>query len=151
MKRIERFGLPVRLKGKRGFSLIELLVSIIILSMMVGVAIGVFQVLIAKACKITMQHDLRDFVKAQERYRIDHGHYLGTSGDFMEYGRPSSGTLSAKTLSFIPSDGIRIEIISGSGMKFQSPPDFKTLVRHVHSDLAYEYNFTLQQTTERKH
>ncbi|MCX5832128.1 MAG: type II secretion system protein [Deltaproteobacteria bacterium] len=151
MKKLSKHGLLFWPTKKSGFSLVELLVSIIILAIMVGVAIGAFQVFIAKAWKITMQHDLRDFIKAQEHYMIDHGHYLGASGDFVQYDQPSSGTLSANALPFTPSEGIRIEIISGNGLKFSGPPDFKVIVRHVHSNLAYEYNFTLRQTKERKH
>jgi type II secretory pathway pseudopilin PulG len=151
MKRQSRLGLPSWLTKRSGFPVVELLVSIIILSIMVGVAIGAFQVFIGKACKITMQHDLRDFIKAQESYMVDHGHYLGVSGDFIQYGQPSSETLSANALPFTPSEGIRIEIISGNGLRFSGPPDFKAIVSHVHSNLAYEYNFTLRKTTERKH
>lgn len=151
MKKQSKLGLPSWPTRKNGFSLFELLVSIIILAIMVGVAVGAFQVFIAKAWKITMQHDLRDFIKAQEHYMIDHGHYLGAAGDFIQYDQPSSGALSANALPFTPSEDVRIEIISGNGLKFSGPPDFKVMVRHVHSNLAYEYNFSLRQTTERKH
>lgn len=135
---------------KRGFSFVELLVSVIILSILVGVAIGAFQIFIAKACKITMQHDLRDFIKAEGSYLIDHGHYLGAAGDFIQYGQPPSGTLAVPDFRFTPSEGVRIEITSGSGLNRYGPPTLKATVRHALSNVAYEYDFATGKTTERK-
>jgi Tfp pilus assembly protein PilE len=135
--------------GERGLTLNQLLITLVILVIIFGVTISVYRELILRAQKITMQHDLQKFVRAEDAYLIDNGYYLGNKGDFIQDGNPPSGTLVVSQLSFVPSEDIRIEITSGSGNNHNGPPPFKAMVKHNHSKVSYEYNFAIRQRTEK--
>jgi hypothetical protein len=50
---------------------------------------------------------------------------------------------------FVPSPGVRIEIISGDGCRFEGPPAFKAVVSSHDLNHIYEYDFSTRQTSER--
>ena len=75
-------------EGKDGFTTTQLTVSILLLVLIVAIAVVGFKIVVAKADRITLQHDLENFVKAQDIFRTDNKHYLGKAGDFIEYGTP---------------------------------------------------------------
>jgi hypothetical protein len=62
--------------------------SILLLVLIVVIAIVGFKIVVARADRITLQHDLENFVKAQDIFRADNKHYLGKAGDFIEYETP---------------------------------------------------------------
>jgi prepilin-type N-terminal cleavage/methylation domain-containing protein len=138
-----------RRAGSEGFTLVELLMGCIIIAILAGIGIGSFFIVKENAYKVTLRHDLQNFVKAQMAYSIDHGRYLGAAGDFIEWGRPPSGTLAVPGFSFVPSEGVRVQIISGDGQDYRGTPPFIATARHKQSKIYYEYDFALGKTTER--
>ena len=145
----DKSSIPCRISDKGGFTLIELMVVTIILSILAAIAIGVFNVYTKKAYKITILHDLKEFTKAEENYNIDYNRYLGTAGDFIEGGTPPTGTLNVPEFKFKPSDGVRIEIISGDGANPNNPgAPFKVQASHNKLKSKCIYDFSTSQTTE---
>ncbi|MDO9229989.1 MAG: prepilin-type N-terminal cleavage/methylation domain-containing protein [Syntrophales bacterium] len=139
-----------RRAGREGFTLIELLIAIMIIAILAGIAIGSFSVVKLSAYKVTLQHDLKNFIKAQEAYTSDHGRYLGAAGDFIKWGRPYSGTLAVPEFNFRPSEGVSVEIISGDGQDYMGTPPFIVTAKHEQSKIYYEYDFAVRKTTERQ-
>jgi prepilin-type N-terminal cleavage/methylation domain-containing protein len=139
-----------RRAGRGGFTLIELLMVFLIIAILAGIAIGSYRVVTENARKVTLRHDLQSFVKAQETYTINHGRYLGGAGDFIQWGRPPSGTLVVPDFTFVPSEGVRVEIISGDGQDYSGTPHFMATVKHAQIKIYYEYDFAVSKTTERQ-
>ncbi|MCX5846388.1 MAG: type II secretion system protein [Deltaproteobacteria bacterium] len=138
---------PYRISGTHGFTFIELLVVIIVLGIIASIAVGTFQFYTKKAYNITIMHDLNSFVKAQYNYNIDYQRYLGATGDFIEAGNPPTGTLSIPEFKFKPSEGVRIEIISGDGANPNDPGSpFKAQASHKKSKAKCIYDFSTSQT-----
>ena len=120
------------------------------LVLIVAIAIVGFKIVVARADRITLQHDLENFVKAQDIFRAEHKHYLGKEGDFIEYGKPPTGKLAVPDLLFSPSEGVIVVITSGDGNNYMGPPAFKAMVKHNRFGHTYEYDFSTRTTTERK-
>src|SRR5512137_1936561 len=140
---------PSRLRGKDGFTLVEVLMSILIIMILAGIVAGGFQMFTARAYRITLKHDLRNFANAQNGYYAsNNGCYLGSAGDYIEYGTPPTGTLAVAELAFTPSKGVRIDISSGDGKNAAGPPPFKAKASHARSSSVFEYDFTTGQITE---
>jgi prepilin-type N-terminal cleavage/methylation domain-containing protein len=139
-----------RRAGREGFTFIELLMVCMVIGILAGIGIGSFHVVRVNAYKVTLRHDLQNFVKAQEAYTTDHGRYLGAAGDFIQWGRPPSGTLAVPDFNFRPSEGVRFEIIAGDGQDYRGTPPFMATAKHVHSKIYYEYDFAVRKTTERQ-
>lgn len=133
--------------SRRGFTLVELMVVCLIISILVAIAIGSFQVVKQNAYKVTLRHDLQNFVKAQEAYSAGHGRYLGAAGDYIAAGKPPTGPLAVAGFIFAPSEGVRVEILSGGGQDDSVP--LRAAVRHLHASSYYEYDFATQKTTEK--
>jgi prepilin-type N-terminal cleavage/methylation domain-containing protein len=127
---------------KKGFTLIEVIVVVAVLGILTGIAVSSYRVMINRAYKVTLQHDLQSFAKVEEAYFNDHGSYLGVAGDTIQGDDIPTGTLAVPDLPFSPSVGVLIEIISG-------PPSFKARASHSKTDAAYEYDFVTRETTER--
>ena len=138
------------LEYEGGFTIKQLMVDILLLIIIVVIVIVGFKLVMAKADRITLQHDLENFVKAQDIYRADHKCYLGKEGDFIEYGKPPKGTLAVPDFLFSPSENIKIVITSGNGNNYMGPPPFVAMVKQERSSYIYEYDFSTCQTTERK-
>ncbi|HVO65904.1 MAG TPA: hypothetical protein VMT12_05400 [Syntrophales bacterium] len=139
-----------RIAGSGGFTLIELVTVIILFFIIVFIAVGAFQIYAKKAYKIIISHDLREFVRAQEDYFIDYNRYFGATGDFIESGHPPNGTLSRPEFRFEPSEGVRIEIISGDGARpYNHDSPFKAEASHKKLKSQYIYDFSTHQTIER--
>jgi hypothetical protein len=113
-------------------------------------AIRAFQGIISKAYEVTIQHDLRKFVEMEEIYFTWHRHYIGKAGDYIQGGDQPSGTLVIPDAHFVPSDGVRIEIISGNGQSPSGPHCLTARASHVKSDITYEYDFATGQKIERQ-
>ena len=137
-------------EGKEGFTIKQFTGSIILLVLIVVIAIVGFKMIVARADRITLQHDLENFVKAQDIYRADNKYYLGKIGEFIMYGKPAAGKLAVPDLLFSPSDGVMVVITSGDGKNYIGPPAFKAMAKHKRSGYTYEYDFSTRTITERK-
>jgi type II secretory pathway pseudopilin PulG len=137
-------------EGKAGFTITQLTMSILLLVLIVAIAIVGFKIVVAKANRITLQHDLENFVKAQDIFRADHKYYLGKAGEFIMYGKPPAGKLAIPELLFLPSEDVMVVITSGDGKNYIGPPVFKAMVKHNRSGYTYEYDFSTRKITERK-
>ena len=137
-------------EGKDGFTTTRLTLSILCLVLIAAIVIVGFNIVVAKAHRITLQHDLGNFVKAQDIFRADHKYYLGNAGDFIEYGKPPAGKLAVPDLLFLPSEGVTVVITCGDGKNYIGPPAFKAMAKHNRSGYTYEYDFSTRTITERK-
>lgn len=137
-------------EGKEGFTITQLTVSILLLVLIVAIAVAGFKIVVAKADRITLQHDLENFVKAQDIYMADHKHYLGKAGDSIMYGQLPKGKLTGHDLLFSPSEGVTVVITSGDGQNYIGPPSFRAMAKHNRSCYTYEYDFSTRKITERK-
>lgn len=137
-------------EGNKGFTITQLTTSILLLALVVVLAIAGFKLVVAKADRITMRHDLENFVKAQKIFKAEYKHYLGEKGDFIDFGKPPTGKLAVPDLLFTPSEGVIIVITSGSGKNYIGPPAFKAMAKHDRSGYTYEYDFSTETITERK-
>ena len=137
-------------EGNKGFTVTQLTTSILMLVLIVVIVIVGFKIFVAKADRITLRHDLENFVKAQNIYMADYKHYLGEAGDFINYGKPPAGKLAVPDLLFAPSEGVIIIITSGNGKNYLGPPVFKAMAKHNRSGYTYEYDFSTGTITERK-
>ena len=137
-------------EGKEGFTIKQLTASILLLVLIVAIAIVGFKMVVARADRITLQHDLENFVKAQDIFRADHKSYLGNVGDFIDYVTPPVGKLAVPDLLFSPSEGVTVVITSGDGNNYIGPPAFKAMAKHNRSGYTYEYDFSTRTITERK-
>ena len=135
---------------KKYFTLIELIIVIVIVGVLSMIAIRAFQGIISTAYKVTIEHDLRQFVEMEEIYFTWHRHYFGKAGDYIQGGTHPSGTLVIPDAHFVPSDGVRVEIISGNGQSPAGPHYLTARVSHVKLDVTYEYDFATRQTIERQ-
>jgi prepilin-type N-terminal cleavage/methylation domain-containing protein len=135
---------------KKYFTLVELIIVIVIVGVLSMLAIRAFQGIISTAYKVTIEHDLRQFVEMEEIYFTWNRRHFGKTGDYIQGGEHPSGTLVIPDANFVPSDGVRVEIISGNG---QSPTGLHCLiarVSHAKLDVIYEYDFATRQTIERQ-
>ena len=137
-------------EGKEGFTITQLTMSILLLVITAVIVTVGFKIFVAKADRITLRHDLENFVKAQNIFMADYKHYLGEAGDFIDYGKPPIGKLAVPDLLFAPSEGVMIVITSGSGKNYIGPPAFKAMAKHSRSGYTYEYDFSTGTITERK-
>ena len=137
-------------EGKEGFTITQLTGSILLLVLIVAIAIVGFKIVVARADRITLQHDLENFVKAQDIFRADNKHYLGEAGDFIGYGNHPTGKLAVPDFLFSPSEGVKVVITSGDGNNYIGPHAFKVMVKHSRSSYTYEYDFSTRTITERK-
>ncbi|MDX6199343.1 MAG: type pilus assembly protein PilA [Actinomycetota bacterium] len=87
-------------RDDRGFTLIELLVVIVIIAILASIAIPVFLGQRRKGYDAAAKSDLRNFASLEETYLTDQGVY---------------GTLADIGTEYKPSDGVVLEVRSGSG------------------------------------
>ncbi|MDO9585549.1 MAG: hypothetical protein Q7I93_03585, partial [Syntrophales bacterium] len=66
--------------------MIEIMLVIVIIGILVSIAISGFHFYIKKAYNVTVKHDLKNFVGAQENYYVDNNRYHGSSGDYIQGG-----------------------------------------------------------------
>lgn len=64
----------------KGFTLIELMVVVVIVSLLAMVAIPSYNVSVAKARRADAQSSLSNFANTMERYFTENGTYLGAAG-----------------------------------------------------------------------
>lgn len=71
-----------RLRGERGFTLVELLVVIVIIGILVAIAIPVFLSQRASAQERAVESDVRNAVMVLETYYAENQNYTGAAGTY---------------------------------------------------------------------
>ncbi|MCX5852010.1 MAG: hypothetical protein NT072_08130 [Deltaproteobacteria bacterium] len=131
-----------------GIAVQGILLAILLAVVLLAAVIYVLWNARIESYNVTAQYDLRNFITAEETYFAYHQYYLGTKGDFIERNNPAS-TLILPGATFIESEGVRIEVISGDGRNFKGPPEFIVEAVHTHSEKVYLYNFARMSSAER--
>lgn len=75
----------------KGFSLIELLIVVVIISILAAIAVPSFLDAQHRAKSTRAKSDLRSLTTAVEAYRVDHGKYAPCAADFDGLGNPGGG------------------------------------------------------------
>ncbi|MGA3206194.1 MAG: hypothetical protein ABSE05_00005 [Syntrophales bacterium] len=130
-------------------TVIELLKGILFMIILVILAELGMSYYITKSFNVMIKHDLMYFAKAEQIYYAENNEYLGAVGDYVLGGNPPSGTLIRSNFLFSPSNGVRIEIISGNG-KQPLTSVFKAESSHDIADVKYEYDFSSAQVIEKE-
>jgi prepilin-type N-terminal cleavage/methylation domain-containing protein len=86
-----------QLAPRRGFTIIELLVVIVVIGILAGIGIVTFGTTKKKAYAAAMKSDLRNLVAAEEAYFSDSSTYV-TYGDTSKLAFRSSAGVSAPTI-----------------------------------------------------
>lgn len=99
-----------RLRNQHGLTIIELMVSIIIIGILSAVAGLAYTRLREKACTTIVRYDLKKFFEAEHDYFNEHNVYCGEVGDVLSN---APGIKSTFHLPFYsPSSGTFIRIIN---------------------------------------
>ncbi len=130
-------------------TLIELLIVICVIGLLTAIAILSLYRYTSRAYDVTIRYDLNQFVKAEVGYFGENDKYLGTAGDFIVGGASGSG-LDSAVLGFTPSEGVKIEIISGDGAHPLTPPVFKAESSHENSSVTFIYDFSTDVMTRKE-
>jgi hypothetical protein len=141
-------GFNIRLYRSE-LTVIELLRGILIMTILVALALLGMSYYITKSFNIIIKYDLMNFAKAEQIYYAKNNEYLGAVGDYVLGGNPPSGTLIRSDFLFSPSNGVRIEIISGDG-KQPLTSAFRAESNHNIADVKYEYDFSSAQIIEKE-
>jgi len=91
-----------RLRGDKGFTLVELLVVIVIIGILVAIAVPIFLNQREAAQKRAVESDVRNAIPVMETYYSENGAYVG--------GTYTEGTGATGTLEITTSDGVTLEI-----------------------------------------
>jgi len=73
-----------RLRGDKGFTLVELLVVIVIIGILVAIAVPIFLNQREAAQKRAVESDVRNAIPVMETYYAEHGDYDGVMEDFAD-------------------------------------------------------------------
>jgi len=135
------------LKGSGGYTIIELMVVLGVISILV--ALGGVYVLQAKnhAYKITSKYDLMQFARVEEEYYVENDRFVGRTGQSVR----NDGIESDFTLKgFSSTNGVCITIISGDPEDpFNSGNPFVAQAKHSGVNSLYEFNFTTREMIEK--
>ena len=137
------------ISDEEAFTLIELLIVILVIGILAAIAILSLYKYTSRAYDVTIRYDLNQFVKAEAGYFAENGKYFGTAGDFI-VGGASGGGLDSAELGFAPSEGVKIEIISGDGANPLNPPVFKAESSHENSSVTFIYDFSIDVMTRKE-
>lgn len=136
-----------QIKNTVGYSLIELMVVISIITIILALS-GVYIVQAKKAAyKITSKYDLHHFAKIEEEFYIQHERFIGTAGQSIR----NDGLASDFALKgFNPTNGVCVTIISGDpDDPFNTGDPFIAQSKHSAVETSYEFNFTTRQLVEK--
>jgi prepilin-type N-terminal cleavage/methylation domain-containing protein len=93
--------------NRRGFTLIELMIVVVIIGILAAIAIPKFTGTKEKAFTATMKSDLKNFASAQESYYYDNGAYY-------------NGVVPNAALAFDPSAGVTVTVVSADVTGFSA-------------------------------
>ncbi len=136
-----------RSKGSYGYTIIELMVVMSVISIILSLA-GIYIIQARKAAyKITSKYDLHQFAKVEEEYYVQHESFIGRTGQSIR----NDGAASDFTLKgFSPTNGVCVTIISGDpGDPFNSQNPFIAQSKHNGVESLYEFNFTTREMVEK--
>ena len=136
-----------RLKGSDGYTIIELMVALAIVSILLSVA-GTYMLQAKKAAyKITSKYDLMQFARVEEEYYVQNYRFAGTSGQSIR----NDGIESDFVLKgFSPTTGVCITIVSGDPEDpFNSSNPFIAQSKHNGAISLFEFNFTTREMVEK--
>ena len=95
---------------RKGLTLIELLIVVVIIGILAAIAIPKFASTKEKAYLATMKSDLRNLATAQEGYFADaKAYFSGTAGN------DGQGTTTSIGGGYVPSSGVTVEIATATG------------------------------------
>lgn len=115
-------GQPHRRSDARGFTIVELLVSLVIVGLLAAIAIPIYQGAIDKAERLALAADIRELYSAFMRYHIDQGRFPSDTG---------AGVLDLATLSPLATGGYFSGVtalndkLSGNQLLFYWAPDWE--------------------------
>jgi len=135
--------------NSEALTLIELLVVICVIGLLTAIALLALYRYTSRAYDVTIQYDLNQFVKAEVGYFAENGSYLGVTGDSI-VGGAAGGGLDSPELAFTPSEGVKVEIISGDGAHPCTPPFFKAESSHENSNVTFIYDFSTDVMTRKE-
>jgi type II secretory pathway pseudopilin PulG len=135
--------------NSEALTLIELLIVICVIGLLTAIALLSLYRYTSRAYDVTIRYDLNQFVKAEMGYFGQNGHYFGIAGDFI-VGGAAGGGLDSPELDFSPSEGVKVEIISGDGAHPLTPPVFKAESSHKNSSVTFIYDFSTDVTTRKE-
>jgi len=137
----------VSLKHSKGYTIIELMVVLSVISIILSLA-GIYVVQAKKAAyRITSKYDLHQFAKVEEEYYVQNERFVGRTGQSICGEKDQSDfTLSG----FSPTKGVCVTILSGDPEDpFNSTSPFIAQSRHNGADSFYEFNFTTRELVEK--
>ena len=128
-----------------GFTLIELAIVVAIIGILATLGATFFVSARRTAQEISVKHDLRSFVSAQEFNLTDNGKYLGNPGETTQSG---GGDFSVPSLNLSP--GVVITVVSGDPDNPHSQTDpYIAEATHIESAKVFEYNGWTNNITEK--
>jgi prepilin-type N-terminal cleavage/methylation domain-containing protein len=126
-------------KSDKGFTLIELVVVIVIISILGAIAITILIRSRTMAEEITAKHDLNKFVKTQNTYNLEHGNFIGVAGDVVSGDASVASTFSLE--GFTPSPQVVITINSVDPLLVVS-------ATHMNTNTVWQYRQDTGQITK---
>ena len=114
------------MRCKRGFTLIELSIVVVIIGILAAIAIPKFASTKEKAYLATMKSDLRNLATAQEGYFADNKVYLAGDATNPGDGTPT-GTLFEEA-KYAPSTGVTVTAVLGATTGWSATAEMATTV-----------------------
>ena len=111
------------MKNQKGFTLVELLVTVAIIGVLASMAIPLYSLYKKKAYNAMALSDLRNAFTAQEAYYIDHGEYRSCSGTSCDLVLPG----------FAHSKGVEMDMTAGGDNAFID----EVTSCHLQGDIGY--------------
>jgi len=139
--------LEKRLKGSDGYTIIELMVVLALISIILGVAWAYILQAKKHAYKITSKYDLTQFARVEEEYYVENERFIGRKGQSIR----NDGVQSDFSLKgFKPTMGVRVTIVSGDPENpFNTNNPFIAEAKHNGVNSLFEFNFTTRELVEK--
>lgn len=121
-----------------GFTLVELLIVIAIIGVLAGIAVAFMSASRQSAYNISAEHDLKEFVIAQEAYFNENLKYVGSPGESTRNdGNPSDFTVGDLRLT----KGVIVTVTGGDPLHpYEDSDPYTAESRHEDGTKTYEYS-----------